>query len=58
MSFSHEKVVILSITTTALSTCFLATRRRRCGKDVFAVAFPFVEGFAFALAVAFALAFV
>jgi hypothetical protein len=36
----------------------LATRRRRCGKDVFAVAFPFVEGFAFALAVAFALAFV
>jgi len=44
-----------SITTTALSTVFLATRRRSLGKDVFAVAFPLLEGVAFVVAVAFCL---
>jgi hypothetical protein len=38
--------------------CFLATRPRRRGKKVFAVAFPLLEGFVFAVALAVAVAFV
>jgi hypothetical protein len=36
----------------------LATRPRRRGKKVFAVAFPLLEGFVFAVALAVAVAFV
>jgi hypothetical protein len=36
--------------------CFLATRPRRRGKKVFAVAFPLLEGFVFALVLGLAVA--